>query len=666
MNNLPLLLVSLFLFAPLSFAAQADPLDLNIAADGDSAREAVDLYTQRVQSRNPEITFDNLTGVAPARDLQEFLEQEVLDVAVIPFSAFRLLAQSPLLDEFLAEDASGVRRAIESEVGAFEKHLLEQQGLRVLDIWHVSSTLLASTNDLSSVSTLQGRQVAGFSADNRTFLAEVGAVPRQIAFAEVFTALERGALDTSAVPYDDLSDRLGFTSLVTNYVDRIYRPQLYAVVMTRERWEQLGFLEQMALTDAARETGEMLSNQLDLDATAFKTSELARGAVFAAWDADDLDVVVAANLATRRTLGENDGETLVRIAYASADPQALVGLPPDDDRGLPQAQVSVRFVTNRSPVVGGQGGSFFSARRNSSDSVAGDATIRLLAGRTYGADLKDVTEVFSIAVETDQDAITEMIDAIAADGRPVVLFVHDYNNAFSDALRRAATIQQDIVPDAQVVSFTWPSDGSLLGYGYDASSVDFAESDFKGFMSALQDRVPGETIHIIAHSMGTRLVVDYFESLKDAGTDPNASRIGHLVFAASDIAQDKFRKALEPPLGAPSLGLAKYTTSVTVYSSAHDRALRLSHEIHNDKRLGLSEEDTILLDPEIVSIDASAIDPAKWYQKFSFATRHSYVFDKFDGVTDLRQLFAGDNPSMRTGLVAVPRDGMEYWQMRGE
>lgn len=645
---------------------KAQELTLKIATDGDKARVAFELFSQRVQTHDSTVDFDNLTGVAPARELQESLEQEVLDLAIIPFSAFRLLARSPLLDEFLAEDAAGVRRAIESEVGAFEKHLLEQQGLRVLDIWHVSSTLLASTNDLSSVSMLQGRQVASFGADNQTFLAEIGAAPRQIAFAEVFTALERGALDTSAVPYDDLSTQLGFTSLVTNYVDRIYRPQLYAVVMTRARWEELGFLEQMALTEAARETGEALSDQLDLDATAFKTSEFGRGAIFATWDTSDLDVVVAANLATRRTVGENDGEALVRVAYASADPQALTGLPPDDGQGLPEAQVSVCFVTNRSPVSGGQGGSSFSARRNESDVIAGEASVRLRSGRTYGADLKDVAEIEGISSVSGRDAMAQMADAIAADGRPVVLFVHGYNNAFSDALRRAATIQQDIVPNAQVVSFTWPSDGSLLGYGYDASSVDFAEADFKAFMGALQDRVFGEDIHIIAHSMGTRLVVDYFESLRDAGADPSANKIGHLVFAASDIAQDKFRTVVEPPQGAPEQGLANYTTSVTVYSSAHDRALGLSHEIHNDKRLGLSETDTIFLDREIVSIDASAIDPARWYQRFSFATRHSYVFDKSDGVSDLRRLFAGESPDMRPGLIPVSRNGIDYWQMRGD
>ena len=645
--------------------AQAQDLTLKISTVGDKARVASELYSQQVNARNPAIEFDNLTDGAPAQELRTFLEDKTLDLAVIPFSALPPLERSPLLDEFLAEDASGVRRAIESEVGAFEKHLLEQQGLRVLEIWHVSSTLLASTNDLSSVSALQGRRVFSLGADNQTFLTEIEASPLPIAFAEFFTALERGLLDTSPVPYDDSSTQLGFTSLVTNYVDRIYRPQLYAVVMTRARWEELGFLEQVALSDAAHETGELLSRQLDLDAAAFKSSELERGATFASWDASDLDVVLNANLATRRAVGENDGETLVRIAYASADSQALVGLPPDDGHGLPAAQVSVRFVTNRSPVSGGQGGSSFSARRNDSGLMAGKASIRLRSGRTYGADLKDVVEIEGIVSENGQDAIAQLVDAIVADGRPVVLFVHGYNNAFSDALRRAATIQQDIVPDAQVVSFTWPSDGTLLGYGYDASSVDFAEADFKVFMGALQERVSGEHIHIIAHSMGTRLVVDYFESLKDAGGDPHTNGVGHLVFAASDIAQDKFAKAVNSPWGHADRELANYTTSVTVYSSKHDRALRLSHEIHNDKRLGLSEPDTIFLDPDIVSIDASAIDPARWHQKFSFATRHSYVFDKADGVRDLRRLFAGEGPDMRPGLTPVTRREIGYWTMNG-
>lgn len=638
---------------------------LRVATVGDRAANGLRLYSDRVGTADTDLLVEDVTGIGTASDLQPLLEQGLIDLAVIPFEAIRLLANSPLLAEFMAANSEEVRRSIDSETGAFERHLMEVEGLRVLDFWHVSSTLLGANSDLASVDALQGLKVASVSLDNEAFLTQIGAAAVRVAAADLPQSLQAGALDASAVPYETANTALGLNRLVRNYVDRIYKPRLYAVVVSVDRWEALSFADQVGLSRSAREIGDELSLALDAEALAFKVRERGQGAQFAVWGAEDYQRILQANIADSRAVGQNDGERLLRVAFAAADMSGLLAentdaeQEPDDDTRLPSSNVTVHFATNRN-FTGGVGGMSFSAKRDAATLSFGTAEVALRDGRRFGDDLEDIARIGEVTRTSDPDTIDAALIEIARSGELVIVLVHGYNNSFADAVRRSATVKADIAGAAHVVAFSWPSDGSLLGYGYDASSVDFAEDDFKQFMGRLTAAVPNNRVKIIAHSMGSRLVIDFLEGIRDSGAAAEDVKFGQVVFAASDVGLDKFSKAVRN-----ARPLAAYAESVTVYSSEFDRALGLSHEIHNDARLGLADAELLFLDLSVISVEASAIDPARWYQAFSFATRHSYVFDKARGVADLRALMAGEPPENRMHLVSETRDGSSYWRLSG-
>jgi esterase/lipase superfamily enzyme len=164
--------------------------------------------------------------------------------------------------------------------------------------------------------------------------------------------------------------------------------------------------------------------------------------------------------------------------------------------------------------------------------------------------------------------------------------------------------------------------------------------------------------------MGGRILIDYIVKLQNTETPTDELRFANLVFAASDITQDLFEQKVAGPSGKPERSLVAFAKTVTVYSSEHDRALGFSHEIHRDKRLGLSTKRDLFLAPGLVTIDASSIDPAKFYQKFTTATRHSYVFDKAKGVSDLAATIANVPPQNRASLVEDVRGQNVFWRMR--
>lgn len=656
-----ILLATISAFAAGSLSAET----LRAATVGDRAAKGLQQYRERVGEARADLLLEDVTGIGAASELQLLLEQGHLDLAIIPFEAIRLLAQSPLLAEFMATNSEAVRRSIDSETGAFERHLMETEGLRVLDFWHVSSTLFGSNSDVASVEALQGLKVASVSLDNEAFLTQIGAAPVRTAAADLPQSLQAGSLDASAVPYETADTALGLNQFVRNYVDRIYKPSLYAVVVSVDRWEALSFPDQVALSRSAKEIGDELSRSLDAEALAFKARERGQGAQFAVWGAEDYGRILEANIADSRAVGENDGERLVRLAFAAADMSGLLtenadeAPEPDNDTRLPGADVIVHFATNRS-FTGGAGGMSFSAKRDGETLSFGTAEVSLQDGRRFGDDLEDIARIGHVTNTGDPDAIDAALVEMGRSGDQVIVLVHGYNNSFADAVRRSATVTADIAGPAHVIAFSWPSDGSLLGYGYDASSVDFAEDDFKSFMERLTAAVPNSRVNIIAHSMGSRLVIDFLEGVRDSGAAEEEVRFGHVVFAASDVGLDKFSKAVRN-----AKPLAAYAASVTVYSSEYDRALGLSHEIHNDARLGLADAASLFLDSSVISVEASAIDPARWYQAFSFATRHSYVFDKARGVADLRALIAGEAPRDRANLVSETRDGVSFWRLAG-
>lgn len=629
--------------------------DYRVAANGPAAADAVSQFKDDLVSRAPELEIQFVPGIGKSSELVDFLNQGLIDIAIIPFGAIPELVRSPLLEPFYSKDAAGVRQAIDSQVGAFEKTDLEREDLRVLDFWHVSSSIFGSKTNVKKVSDLQGLKVAAANTgQNSEIFKALGATPIAIPSSEIFTAMERGALDSSVIPLRPSDPSFGIHRTVTNYVDRLYKPDLYAVVISKDRWDKIPYEDQYALARAAVAIGEKLTKDLDVQAVAFKQNEITRGARFAEWTPEDVSQILVASLGTE--LKSPIDQALIQLAYASAaaDPNAE---PDDGAESRPQANVEILFATDRALIDHTKPDTAFSSSRNLNGLSFGRAAIKLSANRKYGDDLEKTTKITKLTPLND----TEFSQSLPGD-QQVVLFIHGYNNAYADVVRRGATIKADISPNATVISYTWPSVGEVLSYGYDEVSTRIADQNFTTLMEKLLESVPAERINIVAHSMGSRLVLNYISDLPKRSIYPETRKFQNFVFAASDVAQLHFKQKESEPAYPPH-NVSAYANQVTVYSSQHDRPLGLSKKLHGGRPLGLAEPATMFLAAGITAVDASAIDPARFLQRFSFATRHSYVFDKAAGVRDLSLLLAGKSVESRPGMTLKKRDTEEYWQL---
>jgi esterase/lipase superfamily enzyme len=231
--------------------------------------------------------------------------------------------------------------------------------------------------------------------------------------------------------------------------------------------------------------------------------------------------------------------------------------------------------------------------------------------------------------------------------KEVLLFVHGYNVAFADAVARTAQIAYDLHFEGLAVLFSWPSEGSTPKYTVDEANVAWSRPRFTQFLTLLRDRLGAETVHILAHSMGSRLVAETMAALVPP-TEPQAARLRQLVFAAPDIDGATFKDI--------AAMFKQKAERVTLYASSEDLALKASKLVHKYSRAGESGLDLVIVDA-VDTIDATAVDTS--------LLGHSYYGDNRSILADLFELIRrGSPPEQRFGLVSRQRYGSSYWLFR--
>jgi esterase/lipase superfamily enzyme len=181
--------------------------------------------------------------------------------------------------------------------------------------------------------------------------------------------------------------------------------------------------------------------------------------------------------------------------------------------------------------------------------------------------------------------------------KDMLVFVHGYDVKFEDAVLRTAQIAYDLEFAGAPVLYSWPSQGELRKYVVDETNAAWTTPHFLAFLHDLRTKSGAQRIHIIAHSMGNRPVV---ESLRTLALRPEpGAQLRYVLLMAPDIDADTFRQVAADIRHSAEL--------VTLYASSNDRALLASQAVHGYLRAGTAG-DAILVLPGIETIDMSAAD----------------------------------------------------------
>ncbi|KKX23878.1 alpha/beta fold hydrolase [Rhizobiaceae bacterium LC148] len=184
------------------------------------------------------------------------------------------------------------------------------------------------------------------------------------------------------------------------------------------------------------------------------------------------------------------------------------------------------------------------------------------------------------ADELNKDGATARLSAAVrkTPDRSVLVFIHGFNNRFEDSVYRFAQIVHDAGVKSAPVLVTWPSRGSLLGYGYDRESTNYTRNTLEALFQHLAADPGVKEVSILAHSMGNWLALEGLRQMA-IRNDGLPAKFKNVMLAAPDVDVDVFRSQIED--------MGHHRPRFTLFVSADDRALAFSRRVWGDiPRLG--------------------------------------------------------------------------------
>lgn len=182
--------------------------------------------------------------------------------------------------------------------------------------------------------------------------------------------------------------------------------------------------------------------------------------------------------------------------------------------------------------------------------------------------------------------------------REAVIFVHGFNNNFSEGTYRLAQLGHDLGLTGAFVHYSWPSRAHPLAYAYDRDSALFARDGLEDLLQEVE-AAGAEHMLLIAHSMGAALTMETLRQIAIAGNQRLLGKVSGVVLVSPDIDVDVFR--------AQANRIGTLPQPFILFTSKKDRALALSARLTGQHdRLGNITDIAEVADLKVTMLDTTA------------------------------------------------------------
>lgn len=213
-------------------------------------------------------------------------------------------------------------------------------------------------------------------------------------------------------------------------------------------------------------------------------------------------------------------------------------------------------------------------------------------------DFLTTTEVVHPDARTFRADLARAISHGARGTRDAVIFVHGFNNTFSEGLYRIAQLSHDLNMPGVTVHYSWPSAGNPLGYVHDRDAALFARDGLEDLMNQIV-AAGAERIFLVSHSMGSALTMEALRQVAIRGNRQVQSRIGGVFLISPDIDIDVFR--------AQAHAMGKLPQPFVIFGSDNDRLLYVAARLTGEaERLGNISDVSRLADLKVTFLDVAA------------------------------------------------------------
>src|SRR4029077_17706276 len=126
--------------------------------------------------------------------------------------------------------------------------------------------------------------------------------------------------------------------------------------------------------------------------------------------------------------------------------------------------------------------------------------------------------------------------------KQILVFIHGFDVTFEQGTWRTAQLAYDLGFDEPPVLYSWPSMGHLRDYTVDEATFEWCVPHLKGLLADISTKCGAQMVHIIAHSMGNRILANALKEIALAAPQGALPQVQEVILTAPDIDAGVFRQ----------------------------------------------------------------------------------------------------------------------------
>lgn len=244
--------------------------------------------------------------------------------------------------------------------------------------------------------------------------------------------------------------------------------------------------------------------------------------------------------------------------------------------------------------------------------------------------------------------ISTLLQPLEPEEQQALIFIHGFNISFEEAAIRATQVSVDLNHKGVTAFFSWASKAKPLSYLSDEATIQYSEKHLTAFLTDFYRHSGAKRIHIIAHSMGNRALLEAVNRINRKHPD---IQFGQIILAAPDVDADVFEEL--------STAYPKLSEQTTLYISKKDKAVGMSKWLHSHARAGFS--------PPVCVVDQiNTIEVEEEVNLLELG--HGYFAARTKLLEDMKKLIHYNLDANNRHKLQVQRatNTHRYWKIQGE